>query len=39
MTVTTRVAVSADGKVLAATQSDENAHGQTVNNVLLAGKQ
>jgi hypothetical protein len=39
VTVTTRVAISADGKTLTATQTDKNAQGQTVNNVIVAGKQ
>jgi len=39
VTVTTRVAVSADGKALAATQTDKNAQEQAVNNVIVAGKQ
>jgi hypothetical protein len=37
VTVTTRVAISADGNTL--TQTDKNAQGQTVNNVIVAGKQ
>ena len=39
VTVTTRVAVSADGKHLTATRTDKNAQGQTVSNVILAGTQ
>jgi hypothetical protein len=39
VTVTTRVAISADGKTLAATQTDKNAQGQTVNKFIVAGKQ
>ena len=39
VTVTTRVAVSADNKRLTATQTDKNAQGQTVNKVIVAGKQ
>jgi hypothetical protein len=39
VTVTTRVAISADGKTLTATQADKNAQGQTVNEVIVAGKQ
>jgi hypothetical protein len=39
VTVTTRVAISADNKRLTATQTDKNAQGQTVNKVIVAGKQ
>jgi len=39
VTVTARVAISADGKTLTATQTDRNAQGQTVNEVIGAGKQ
>jgi hypothetical protein len=39
VTVTTRVSISADGKTLAATQTDKDAPGQTVNNFIVAGKQ
>jgi len=39
VTVTTRVAISADNKTLTAAQTDKNAQGQIVNNVLVAGKQ
>ena len=39
VTVTTKVAISADGKTLTATQTDKNALGQTVNKVIVAGKQ
>jgi hypothetical protein len=39
VTVTTRVAISADNKRLTATQTDKNAQGQAVNNVIVAGKQ
>ena len=38
-TVTTRVAISADGKTLTATQTGTNAQGQTVSNVIVADKQ
>lgn len=38
-TVTTRVAVSADGKTVTATQTGNNAQGQTVSNVLVQEKQ
>jgi hypothetical protein len=38
-TVTTRVAVSTDGKTLTATQSGKNAQGQSVNNVIVLDKQ
>ena len=38
VTVTTRVAISADNKGLTATQTDKNAQGQTVNKVIVAGK-
>ena len=38
-TVTTRVAVSADGKTMTATQTGKNAEGQGVNNVIVADKQ
>ena len=38
-TVTTRVAVSADGKTLTATQTGKNAQGENVNNVIVAEKQ
>jgi hypothetical protein len=39
VTVTTRVAISADGETLTATQTDKRAQGQTVNNFIVAGKQ
>jgi len=39
VTVTTSVAISADGKTLAAAQTDKNAQAQTVNNFIVAGKQ
>jgi len=39
VTVTTRVAISADGKTMTATQTDKNAQGQTANNSIVAGKQ
>lgn len=38
-TVTTRVAVSADGKTSTATQTGKNAQGQSVNNVIVLDKQ
>ncbi len=38
-TVTTRVVISADGKTLTATQTGNNAQGQSVNNVIVADKQ
>jgi hypothetical protein len=38
-TVTTRVVISADGKILTATQTGKDAQGQTVNNVIVADKQ
>ena len=38
-TVTTRVAISADGKTLTATQNGTNPQGQTVKNVIVADKQ
>jgi len=38
-TVTTRVAISADGKTLTATQTGKNAQGQAVKNVIVAEKQ
>jgi hypothetical protein len=37
-TVTTRVAISADGKTMTATQSGKNAQGESVNNVIVATK-
>lgn len=37
--VTTRVAVSADGKMMTATQTGTNAQGQSVNNVIVLDKQ
>lgn len=37
--VTTRVAVSADGKTMTATQTGRNAQGQSVNNVIVLNKQ
>jgi hypothetical protein len=37
--VTTRVAVSADGKTMTATQTGTNAQGQSVNNVIVLDKQ
>jgi hypothetical protein len=39
VTVTTRVAISADYMRLTATQTVKNAQGQTVNKVIGAGKQ
>jgi hypothetical protein len=33
------VAISADNKSLTATQTDKNAQGQTVNKIIVAGKQ
>ena len=38
-TVTTRVAVAADGKTMTATQTGKNAQGQGVNNVIVLDKQ
>ena len=38
-TVTTRVAISPDGKMLTATQTGTNAQGQPVKNVIVAEKQ
>jgi len=38
-TVTTRVAISADGKTLTATQTGTNAEGQAVKNVIVADRQ
>jgi hypothetical protein len=38
-TGTTRVAISADGKTLTATQTGKNAQGQNINNVIVADKQ
>ena len=38
-TVTTRVAISADGKTMTATQTGKNAQGQSVNNVIVADRQ
>jgi hypothetical protein len=38
-TITTRVAISADGKTLTATQSGKTAQGETVKNVIVATKQ
>ena len=38
-TVTTKVAISADGKTLTATQTGKNAQGQSVNNVIVADRQ
>jgi hypothetical protein len=38
-TVTTRVAVSADGKTMTATQTGKNAKGESVNNVIVMDKQ
>lgn len=37
--VTTRVAVSADGKMITATQTGTNAQGQSVKNVIVLDKQ
>jgi uncharacterized protein (UPF0333 family) len=37
-TVTTRVAVSANGKRLTAIYTEKSAQEQTVNNVIVAGK-
>jgi hypothetical protein len=39
MTVTTRVAISADGKTATATQSGKNAQGQSVNNTIVLDRQ
>jgi hypothetical protein len=38
-TMTTRVAISADGKTMTATQTGKNVQGETVKNVLVATKQ
>ncbi len=38
-TITTRVAIAADGKTMTATQSGKTAQGETVKNVLVATKQ
>jgi hypothetical protein len=38
-TIVTRVAVSADGKTMTATQTGKNVQGQTVKNVLVEDKQ
>ena len=38
-TVTTRVAISADGKTMTATQSGMNPQGESINNVIVATKQ
>ena len=38
-TVTTRVAISADGKTMTATQTGKNAQGQSVNNLIVLSKQ
>jgi hypothetical protein len=38
-TVTTRVAISADGKTATATQSGKNAQGQSVNNTIVLDRQ
>jgi hypothetical protein len=38
-TVTTRVAVSTDGKTMTATQTGKDAQGQSVNNVIVLDKQ
>jgi hypothetical protein len=35
VTVTTIVAISADGKMLTATQTEKNAQGQIVNNSIV----
>ena len=37
--LTTRIAVAADGKTMTATQTGTNAHGQSVNNVIVLDKQ
>ena len=37
--ITTRVAVSPDGKTMTATQSGTNAQGQSVNNAIVLNKQ
>ena len=39
MTVTTRVAISAENKMQTATQTDKNAQFQTLDKVIVAGKQ
>jgi hypothetical protein len=38
VTVTTKVAISADNKKLTATQTGKNTRGQTLNMVIVAGK-
>ena len=38
-TMTTRVAISADGKTMTATQTGQNAQGESVKNVIVATKQ
>lgn len=38
-TVTTRVAISADGKTLTATQAGKNAKGERVDNIIVADRQ
>jgi hypothetical protein len=38
-TITTRVAISADGKMMTATQTGKNVEGQSVKNVIVAEKQ
>ena len=39
VTVVTRVAISADGKTLTATQAGKTAQGAAVNNIIVAGRQ
>jgi hypothetical protein len=38
-TLTTRVAISADGKTMTATQTGKTAEGEAVKNVIVASKQ
>ena len=39
VTVTTKVAISSDGRTLTATQTGKDAQGRTVDNVIVADKQ
>jgi hypothetical protein len=39
LTVVTKMAISADGKTMTATQTGKNVQGQAVNNVIVADKQ
>jgi hypothetical protein len=38
-TIITRVAISADGKTMTATQTGKNAQGQSVNNLIVLSRQ